>query len=121
MSWEYIAGFLDGEGCIEISKAGDGHGYRFERVRVRISQSVSQAAVLDEIAEFLIDNGYRPTVRTQNPQKKNWQGVVRLTLNRAEDNRRFLTKILPHLRVKQENAKEALAFLSQYKTRRIAA
>lgn len=121
MSWAYLAGFFDGEGCIEIAKASAGHSYRFERVRVRICQSDSQAAVLDEIAEFLIERGFHPTLGQHRPASGSWQAATRLTLNRAAENRRFLTKILPHLRVKQEKAQEALVFLSQYNTRRIAA
>src|SRR5215471_15933376 len=97
MTWEYVAGFFDGEGSVHYGRTPT------ERriVRVTFTQGVKQNHVLYEIQEFLESydiksgmNGLGTKLRVSLP-----------------DIPVCLEYMLPHLIVKREKATECLAFL----------
>jgi len=65
MNWEYIAGFIDGEGCFTISTQN-----YYYHPRIRISQNTKK--VLNIIKDFLKKNGIRSSIiRNANKQRNN--------------------------------------------------
>src|SRR2546426_672564 len=98
MSWEYVAGFTDGEGY--VSKAtGLGKG-------VVIYQHIRARQVIDEMAEFLRQYDIKCQVYERITRKS--PGVT-LTIWDAVSIRNFLTRTLPFLIVKRDPALALLA------------
>ena len=100
MSWEYVAGFFDGEGCITFNKNNI----------IRIIFTQKEALVLDIIDKFLYQNDIR--------SKSNYiklSGCINLCINRHLDQLVFLTKIIDHLIVKKSKAIEALKIIKNRK------
>lgn len=121
MTWQYLAGFFDGEGCISIEKVGDGRN-TYRRVRITIGQSEPQHLVIYAIADFLDDHGLHPRTYVQSYEHMSAAKPQHsLRLMRASEVRWFLEKMLPHLLVKEGQAREAIAFIQLGKTQRIAA
>jgi intein-encoded DNA endonuclease-like protein len=91
ISWQYIAGFFDGEGTVVITVRG----------QVRCVTVQSTREVLDLIQVFL---GYG-TVRKNRPR------FYRLGIYAREDVRDFIEGILPFTVVKRTQLEEALRLL----------
>jgi hypothetical protein len=102
MSPEYLAGFFDGEGCIDTQYMYPrGYTDRFYvRPRVRVSQAISGRVVIDALsAQF---GGHVSERKAQNHRQQesvSWEfldkpGVLRM-----------LKLMLPHLVIKKEQAK----------------
>lgn len=98
ISWEYLAGFVDGEGCIKIYTKPSG----YKVVRCTIGQKHRE--VLDQIQTFLMTNNAITLSR----------GCYYLQLNSRIDVEHFLLGILPYLIVKKQ---DALAVLELYALR----
>jgi hypothetical protein len=114
ISWAYIAGFFDGEGCIGIYPAPTG---RSTRVLVEMCQAEPREQVLFEIQEFLEAQGISFTHRV-TPAKGRCKPVHKIyTVNRAVASE-FLKQIEPFLRVKRAKAKELIAWADENPARR---
>jgi hypothetical protein len=102
ISWEYLAGFIDGEGCIKCYRSG-GEYKNLERkkLRPRITIGQKDREVLDEIQTFLGTN-LKVTLSYD---------CHYLQICSVYHVRRILTNILPYLVVKRKDAEEALALL----------
>lgn len=100
MTWEYIAGFFDGEGCIHKTKKGI--------YFVSCSQSEHQHDVIFEIKSFLESNGVTSSVRTYQNLSSLKTVHKRKTTCLSFTNRNsvfsFLNNVLPFLIVKREKA-----------------
>lgn len=97
----YAAGLIDGEGCISLSRSRSGHYC----VRVEVGMSVKAI----ELLRWLV-SVYGGTIRRTRPESERWAeaqcwGVFGGT---AEP---FLTRMLPHLKLKTEQAKLAICLL----------
>lgn len=109
MSWEYVAGFFDGEGCISL-QTNTSHKQRdYHRVRLIFSQSARQDKVLDEIAEFLEAEGFHPTMTSTLGGS-----MTQLILYRKSEIGGVLDGMLPYLRVKHQQAVEAFDFMQAH-------
>lgn len=113
ISWSYLAGFFDGEGCIGLYHKTP----RYTRVLVSVSQAVPREQILNEIQDFLQAEGFQFTLRLSSKAKvrRGYQEQDQYTLycvNRTEA-LRFLKKIEPFLRVKKVKAKEVIAWLDE--------
>lgn len=100
MSWQYLAGFTDGDGHIGVrfSKGCRQH-------RVIFAQSGKWDGVIDEIQEFLSQNGissYRGLSSV---------GAVSLTVSQYDVNS-LLKKLRPYLVVTKEKSASAISYLS---------
>ena len=118
MTLEYLAGFIDGEGCINIQHNSARPEGSNSRVRLIVSQSKFQSKVLDEIKTFLEAKGYHCTITEgkNSVTSKNPDGVIRhLTMYRMDEIKHLLIELLPYLRVKRKNAKGAIEFITTYK------
>ena len=102
LSWKYVAGLVDGEGCIDIvvNKRNDTY---YVQPRVRITMCV----VATELMDIICNNfkGNREYRTTNNPK---WSDSI--TWNASGYNRActFLRNIKNHVIVKREQTKLAL-------------
>ena len=109
LSWKYIAGFVDGEGCLDMQlvkdprtkNVGSRNGlYTYVRPRLRIAQAKSSKFVLEMCKENFGGNMFLRT-RSANP---NWQDAYCWTTE-GKRLRPFLQNITKHLIIKKEQAK----------------
>jgi len=112
ISWQYIAGFLDGEGCIGFYPDG-----RTARVLVEICQAEPQEQVLFEIQAFCAEHGIMLTHRVSQSYGNRTPLHKIYTVNRAVASE-FLKQIEPYLRVKRLKAKEMIAWADAHPARR---
>ncbi len=109
MTWEYIAGFFDGEGTIcpgGVSSAGS-YG-----AHINMSQSRPQQQILYIIQEFLDSKGINSSIMILPiVYRKNNNIAYRLTVTNAKNIYMFLMEVLPHLIVKKEQAVDLIPAL----------
>jgi len=105
LSWEWLAGFFDGEGCIVVRRDG-----RFPngdvRIWLQVHQHARSASVLFDIREFLgsrkVPVYYRDADAHSSLQITTRQGV-----------KLCLKRMLPYLRVKRLQAEDVLRYFSE--------
>ena len=98
----WAAGFLDGEGCIFGYERIAG-GYRRFSFGIQVAQAVREP--LD-----LLQQTWGGAVRFQKKQQSHYRDQWSWTIS-GEDGARFLTDVLPYLRVKAESARVAIPCL----------
>lgn len=112
MSWSYIAGFFDGEGCLHA--VGGGHLSEHKN-RVRFLITIAQTLdvgrdTLEEIADFLVDKGIYAYVvkhrRSAKKTNKKWRQCYNLVIHRIPSVRGFIEGVFPHLRIKKSKAED---------------
>lgn len=97
MTDAYAAGLVDGEGCIGIAPSGKAY-----TARVDVGMTKKASALL-----YDLQTEYGGTVRFARAATKEWEEALTWTLcGQAAAN--FLDRILPHLRLKPEQARIAL-------------
>lgn len=96
MTWEYIAGFFDGEGSIAPNGIG-----------VRISIPQTNEEVLTAIRNF---SGVGSIVKVTK-RREHWKDSWTYYIASKKDIKFFLEKITPHLVVKKEVAIKATSLL----------
>ncbi len=124
MTWDYIAGFFDGEGCISIYDYEHKRTFKDrpkgpyimkekyvkisldQKIRIFVHMVQKQTEVLEEIQEFLVAEGIQANFHI----KKTGMGAVQFSSR--ESVRVFLNKVIPYLRVKNHKAQIALDFLN---------
>ena len=110
LSWPYIAGFFDGEGCIFFG----------ESIQVVFSQSgLVGYEVLVSIQQFLKDNNINSILRTSVDNRYNHQPRrYSLCIKCNRDNvRLFLQKIIPFVHIKRTKAQDVLRFITLFPRR----
>ena len=113
---KYLAGFFDGEGCIDVQRMyskGKYAGRTYVRPRVRIGLAISGLPVLEALqSEFggYIGKQYGATANSQ--PRRSWDVTAK------QDVIRVLETILPYLILKKEQAKLALAWFEHYANKR---
>ncbi|MDG6938498.1 MAG: hypothetical protein JRN42_08200 [Nitrososphaerota archaeon] len=95
----YLAGFLDSEGCIEISK---------EECGIRIRLANTHRPTLDAIHERL---GFGRIEEYRRPQKSHYKRLFIYAVSNAPDVERFLRLVRPYVSIKAEKADRALAII----------
>ena len=104
LSWEWLAGFFDGEGCISVCRNNYKPGQDAQTIRLQIHQK--QIEILDEITEFIFaETGAVPYLGGKKCHS--------LQYTRQNDVIAILDKLIPYLRVKKEFAIEAHAYMSE--------
>jgi hypothetical protein len=112
LSWKYVAGLIDGEGCIDVAIT---HGtYISPRVRVALS-----AAGLDVIT--LLHNSYGGTVQKRTSKNPAWQDSYSWELVGYKDVCMFLRNIVNHLIIKQQQARFILWMETGIKGQKVSA
>jgi intein-encoded DNA endonuclease-like protein len=107
ISWQYIAGFFDGEGCVYFRKMKK--PYVNLTPLAQMTQKVKQGEVLFKIKEFLKKNGIPSNIQ----YKKNNLTFVLTIRGGREGTFKFLQKIFPYSIVKREKIKETIEFLKK--------
>lgn len=103
MTPEYLAGFFDGEGCINITVHG-----KIRQVVLRIYIANTNEAILREIQATF--GGYVHIRAKAN--KCGWKPFGRIIWQGSTATRRLLKITGPHLRLKRRQLELALEFLS---------
>lgn len=99
MNIDYVAGFFDGEGSITIN-----------RNRVRTSTPQTNKEVLERIRDYIgVGSVYALTKR-----KEHWKEAWVYSTTSNSDSLELLTKLYPHLILKQRRAIEAIEVLKEY-------
>jgi hypothetical protein len=113
LSWEYIAGFFDGEGAAGIVREGSKSGARFYAT---MSQTGDVGkALLCEIANKLKREGI-VTCLLLDRHPGNVIGFVRrkqihrLNISHRKNTIPFLRALLPYLRIKKSNVQDMLRY-----------
>lgn len=102
MSFRYIAGFFDGEGCISCRET---MGYPSWQIII-VQKSI---VVLKVIKTFLL----RRNIETGQITEVNTTGVSCLRISDRINQAMFLNAILPYLIVKKDQAEECLKWLKE--------
>ena len=115
LSWKYLAGLIDGEGCIDIT-VSKRNGQYYIQPRVRITMTIVAEELMDNICNNFAGN--REYRETNNPK---WNDSI--TWNASGYNRActFLRNIKNHLIVKKEQARFALWMETNLKGRKLSA
>lgn len=95
LSWKYIAGFVDGEGCIDVQTHNE-----YVRPRLRITQSESGKHVLD-----MLHTNFGGHMFHRESKNSNWQDSYSWELTGYGKVCWFLRNFVNHLEIKQEQAK----------------
>lgn len=94
----YLAGIVDGEGCITISKNGQGVPY------LRFQLQMTDLEAIELISSVAGSKIYN--IPTSNPKHKDLYKTIILGKKCQE----FINIILPYLRIKRKQAEMALEF-----------
>ena len=111
MTWQYIAGFFDGEGCLTIRKRSN-YKKGFYSWELNICQSLKQSKVLDEIKIFLDREKIKSKIYSSQSRNLGKCEMRRLIIGRIREIKNFIDKVLPYLIVKKEKCEK---FLNDYK------
>ncbi len=101
----YLAGFLDGEGCIEINKDECG-------IRLRLANTFRPT--LDALLERL---GYGRVEEYRRPKNKKYKRLFCYAISSAPEVEKFLLLVNPYLFNKSEKAQQALAIIGRQRDR----
>lgn len=118
MSWEYFAGFFDGEGTIFVKR-------RMSPIVILGQSGPRGKALLSEIIEFLRASGITPSSEVPTPNSRTKRGACSKQGKRYKDFWQFqvanrpdalelLRRLLPYLRIKKVEAEDALRFCKLY-------
>ena len=110
MSWQYLAGFFDGEGSLSIVGTGG--------LKACICQAGDKGhTVLHEIQEFLRLKGVKSYVSVRPPREVYYQTQWEFRITRRPDFVKFAQGVLPFLFVKKDVTENLLRFLIIYPPR----
>lgn len=112
ITWEYIAGFFDGEGCVCTTnlKARPNTFCTF----VSIGQSGKEGyAVLTAIQAFLVPYGIKSYMSAQRRQK-HYREMWQLRMMARPSVMVFLSNVLPFVNVKRPAVQDTLRFHKMY-------
>ena len=109
MTWEYIAGFLDGDGWITISKDKNRSTKRYV---VGFTQSARQEIFMLYLQSFLIENGIKAPMINRSVSNNIAENAEMLNIHVKEQKSvvTLLELINPHLFMKKELGEEALLY-----------
>src|SRR3990172_2079342 len=107
----YLAGFIDGEGSLMITRSKDARSGR-PHYRARISLSNTDKAVLEKIRR-----SYTGILANQPARNPRWKDVYQLVWSGGMV-WRLLSSVARHLRVKREQAAVLMAFVRHQKSTR---
>ena len=107
LTWEYIAGFFDGEGCIFFMK------YKNNHVILYIGQgdkNNTPCHVIEDICDFLKGEGIKARF-THYAARSPYSREARVIVSSSASCRDWLIGMLPFLRVKKQKAIETIQLL----------
>lgn len=117
LSWKYVAGLIDGEGCIDVQVTRiTGMDTNYVRPRVRVAMSNVAVPVLD-----LLKNNYGGHLCTRDLASQNprWCSATSWELTGYRTACTFLRNIVNHLILKKEQARLCLWMEANLKGRQV--
>ena len=109
MSWEYVAGFFDGEGCVHMSHGGRCKTY------VSLTQTQDRGMrLLREIQRFLIDEDMIHSHIGSFEKKNRTKTMHVLKITKRSDVECFLLWVLPHVRIKKVETQDVLRYFKMF-------
>ncbi len=96
LNWKYLAGFIDGEGCIDLQVS---HG-KYIQPRIRIGLAASSKFIID-----MLKNSYGGSIHHRKSANADWQDAYTWQLNGYKNVCKFLRNIINHLFIKKEQAR----------------
>lgn len=107
MSWQYIAGFFDGEGNVSIPLG-------VSSLNVGIVQAGDTGLeLLERIVSFLEEQGIRSRIDRSRKLEPNRKKVYKLYLS-AKNAERFLRRVLPYIHIKKVVSQDVLRYRTLY-------
>jgi hypothetical protein len=117
MSWEYIAGFFDGEGHVGLGRqkrCGDGHFSRGSP-RVTMVQGLERGrTLLEEIQAFLASRGINSVVQVHSEGSAHERRSYRLRITGFRGVTHFLLCVFPYLRIKKVEAQDLIRYATVF-------
>ena len=111
ISTEYLAGFIDAEGCLMIARSKD-RRYPRPQYRARVCVSNTNRAILEDV-----QRAYGGILVNQAARKAGWKTAYQLVWgDRMEE--QVLPLVVPHLRLKREQAMVILRLIRHKKRTR---
>lgn len=98
----YVAGILDGEGSISLSRSKDKR-YYFSQVRI----FNTDLRILEAVQEYM---GSNIVIHNDHSKVDTWKTCYRIEINAHSKIKEFLLQVLPYLVGKREKALVMLAF-----------
>ncbi len=111
LSWAFVAGFFDGEGCVDCRWQSSGSHKAGRNFRWRVKFYQNSRELLDEIQDFLARRGISSAVEVHSrPDRvaKGHAGSYALAVNGFRNTVTFLTKVEPWVRIKHDEVMDAL-------------
>ena len=111
LSWQYIAGFFDGEGCITTSTGMS--------IRVTIAQTGDKGLkILTLIQDYVALRGIKAKVNSKRVYSERHSPSWSLVMSETTSCIAFLQGVIPYLHVKKVLAEDKVRFLTWYATNR---
>lgn len=112
LPWKYLAGLIDGEGCIDVQISPGGH----IRPRLRIGMAANAEFLIDMMQNSLGGHTHRRV--SKNP---NWQDAITLDWSGYKASCMVLRNIVNHLFLKKEQARFCLWMETNIKGKQVSA
>jgi len=117
ISWQYIAGFFDGEGCISTHDKASPNRNNIQAIT--IVQKVDSNFVLEEIQKFLAKRNIPSHLyNSRSAGNINWKPTHALTISGKKEQLAFLRWIKKYLVVKKDKATQTVNYLQSTKYRK---
>lgn len=114
MTWPYLAGLFDGEGCLISTQSL--LAYRMQIVQGKNNGGL---ALFEEVRDFL--KGYSVVAKitcSHATCKRGWNPLYVLYISRQQHLKTVLEKLLPYLRVKKTVAQDCLRIIKLFPVNR---
>jgi predicted transglutaminase-like cysteine proteinase len=102
LNWAYLAGFLDGDGWITISRGKNG---KISKYIAAICQSIKEKEKMLKIFNFIQNNNIHCTFIERNNQS-----MINITISEQRSIVKFLKNIIPFLLIKKNKAIKAINY-----------
>ena len=112
MSWSYLAGFFDGEGCVFCREEFQAD-QRTTRRRFRLTIAQNYLPVLEEIQEFLAKKKIKSRIQLVTRKDARHQRGHVLEINGVAGVYKTLCEMEPFLRVKSDDAHKAICWIEE--------
>ena len=110
LDYAYIAGIIDGEGCIDLFKRKSAKYVAGYQLAPRITVTNTDICLLEYIKDFT----NLGTISTyERPNKPHWKRAHLWQLYGSDNIKFFLESLLPYLRVKKQQACLLISFVSK--------
>jgi hypothetical protein len=100
LSLEYLAGLVDGEGCIRLNPSGKG---KYRRYYPRLQVTNTYLPILEQLKEQ-----FGGCITEKKNNRPDWSTAYDWRVN-GDTARTILTSLIPYLIIKKEKAVEVLS------------